>query len=267
MSSSPSSFPSAYSALNLSGKVALVTGGSSGIGAASARLFASRGAKVVIASRREDESKAVVNSIIKAGGEAYFVKTDVAIESDIANAVQATVAKYGRLDIAFNNAGVLAELGPTHNATKNNIDKVLNVNVTGVFLSMKYEIEQFLKQAAADKNTVDVTKLDHNIQPNNYYLNSHPYSIINTSSALGRIAFPNMSAYIASKHAVEGLTKVAALDYAKQGIRVNNLGAGYVFYRDDRRIHWTIYGDSNQNWKSRTSSRISRSSSFLSKQC
>jgi len=231
MSSSPStaSLPSAYAALSLSGKVALITGGSSGIGAESARLFADRGAKVVIASRREDESKAVVNSIIKAGGEAYFVKTDVAIESDIANAVQATVAKYGRLDIAFNNAGVLAELGPTHTATKDNLDKVLNVNVTGVFLSMKYEIEQFLKQAAADKNTVDVTKLDHNIQPNNYYLNSHPYSIINTSSALGRLAFPNMSAYIASKHAVEGLTKVAALDYAKQGIRINNLGAGYVF--------------------------------------
>jgi len=230
MSSSPSVLPAAYSALSLNGKVALITGGSSGIGAESARLFAARGAKVVIASRREAESQAVVNSIIKAGGEAYFVKTDVSIEADVANAVKATVAKYGRLDIAFNNAGIFAQhLGPTHTSTLSNINKVLDINVTGVFLSMKYEIEQFLKQAADDKNTVDVSKLDHNIQPNNYYLNSHPFTIINTSSVVGRVGFANMSPYVASKHAVEGLTKVAALDYAKQGIRINALDYGFVW--------------------------------------
>jgi len=223
------SVPAAYSALSLNGKVALITGGSSGIGAETARLFAARGAKVVIASRREAESSDVVNSIIKAGGEAFFVKTDVAIESDISNAVAATVAKYGRLDIAFNNAGIFGTASPTHTKDAEELQHVLNINVTGVFLSMKYEIEQFLKQAAADKTTVDVEKLDHNIQPNDYYLHSHPYVIINTSSIVGRLGFGNMSHYTASKHAVEGLTKVAALDYAKKGIRINAIDYGFVW--------------------------------------
>jgi len=228
--SSESSIPSAYSALSLKDKVALITGGSSGIGAETARLFGARGAKVVIASRREQEANEVVNSIKKAGGEAFFVKTDVAIESDIAHAIQATVEKYGRLDIAFNNAGVSTRTrGPLHTLTAETHQSVFDINVNGVFLSMKYEIEQFLKQRAADKNAVDVTKLDHNIQPNNYYLNSHPYVIINTSSALGRLAFPNIAPYTSSKHAVEGLTKVAALDYAQQGIRINAIDYGYIW--------------------------------------
>jgi len=225
------SLPSAYSALSLKGKVALITGASSGIGAATARLFAARGALVVVAGRREAEHQTVVDSIISAGGVARFVKADVSIESDAAAAVQKTVEAFGRLDIAVNNAGVFPAYKPLHAHSTAEFTTTHNINVTGVFFGMKYQIQQFLsQQQTIDKErTVDVTSLDHKIQPNDYYLRSHPYVIINTASALGHKGMANGSAYVSSKHAVEGLTRSAALDYAKQGIRVVALDAGYTW--------------------------------------
>jgi len=167
-------------------KVVLITGGTSGIGEATAILFAKLGAKVVIAGRRENLGDAIVDRIKSAGGEAIFVKTDVTSEDDVKSLVEQTVETYGRIDVAFNNAGVEAT-GMVTDFTVDDYRKVFDINVLGVFLSMRYEIEQMLKQGGG--------------------------SIINTSSIVGHAAMPGASIYIASKHAVEGATKTAALEY------------------------------------------------------
>lgn len=182
-------------------KVVLVTGGTSGIGQETAIQFAKAGAKVVIAGRRTEQGEAVV-SIIKAdGGEAHFVQTDVTNEGQVEHLVNATVERYGRLDIAFNNAGI--ELtGPVAEVTEADYRKVFDINVLGVFLSQKYEIPEML--------------------------NSGGGVIINTSSIVGHVAMPGASVYIASKHAVEGITKTTALEYAQQGIRVNAVAPGAI---------------------------------------
>jgi len=180
-------------------KVVLITGGTSGIGEASAILFAEQGAKVVVAGRRAELGEAVVDRIKSAGGEAVFIKADVTSEDDVKNLVQQSVEKYGRVDIAFNNAGVEA----TGMVTDFSLDvyrKVFDINVLGVFLSMKHEIPQMLEQGGG--------------------------VIINTSSIVGHVAMPGASIYIASKHAVEGATKTAALEYAQQGIRINAVAPG-----------------------------------------
>ncbi len=175
-------------------KVVLITGATSGIGKVSALAFAKAGAKVVVSGRRDAEGQAVVAEIKSAGGEATFVKADVAVEADVAALVAKTVATYGRIDIAFNNAGV--ELtGSVLEATEADYRRVFDINVWGVITSMKHEIPVMLKQGAG--------------------------VIINTSSAAGHVGMAGASIYVASKHAVEGLTKAAALEYAKQGIRVN----------------------------------------------
>ncbi len=175
-------------------KVVLITGATSGIGKVSALAFGKAGAKVVVSGRREAEGQAVVAEIKAAGGEATFVKADVAVEADVAALVAKTVATYGRLDIAFNNAGV--ELtGAIVDANEADYRRVFDINVWGVITSMKHEIPVMLKQGAG--------------------------VIINTSSAAGHVGMAGASIYVASKHAVEGLTKAAALEYAKQGIRVN----------------------------------------------
>ena len=179
----------------LQDKVALVTGGTSGIGRATAIAYAQQQAKVVVVGRRMNEGEKTVRLIQDAGGEAIFVQSDVTKEADVKAMVDKAVDVFGRLDIAFNNAGMVGENPSLIEQTEAEYDRTMNVNVKGVWLSMKYEIAQMLKQGSG--------------------------SIVNTSSGAGVVAVPTQSLYTASKHAVVGLTKAAALQYAKAGIRIN----------------------------------------------
>jgi len=182
---------------NFSGKTALVTGGGTGIGKATALAFARAGASVVIGNRNAEKGEATVSEITAAGGQATFRRTDVSQEADVQALVQTAVDTYGGLDIAFNNAGYFAPAAPTAEAAVAEFDQVVAVNIRGVFLCMKYEIPEILKRGGG--------------------------AIINVSSALGEVAMPGAGAYNASKHAVLGLTKTAALEYGAQGIRINAL--------------------------------------------
>jgi len=187
---------------SMKNKVALITGGTSGIGAAAALQLARAGAKVVVAGRRENEGQAVVKAIENAGGQALFVKTDVSREADVKALVDKTVAKFGRLDFAFNNAGVEGTAGvTTDKQTEENYRHTFDINVLGLLLTMKHEIPAILKNGGA---------------------------IVNTSSVVGQIGMPGFGVYTASKHAVNGLTRSAALEYAKQGVRVNAVAFGTI---------------------------------------
>jgi NAD(P)-dependent dehydrogenase (short-subunit alcohol dehydrogenase family) len=187
----------------LEGKVVLVTGGGSGIGRASAVALADAGAKVVISGRREKEGLETIGLIKKNGGEAKFVQADISKEADVQRLVKQTVDSYGRLDAAFNNAGIEGEIGkPTHEQSLENYRAVMDTNVLGVLLAMKYEIAEMLKNGGG--------------------------TIVNNASVGGLIGFPTASVYVASKHAVLGLTKTAALEYGKQGIRVNAVSPGPI---------------------------------------
>ena len=186
----------------LESKVALVTGGTSGIGRATAIALGTAGAKVVFSGRREPEGKETAALIRDVGAECLFVRSDVSKEEDIKALVQKTVETYGRLDCAFNNAGIDSPSKPLHEQTIEDFDKLMSINVRGLFLCMKYEIQQMLFQGSG--------------------------VIVNNSSMGGLIAFPGISPYNASKHAVMGLTRSAALDYAKKDIRINTVNPGII---------------------------------------
>ncbi|WP_016953563.1 SDR family oxidoreductase [Anabaena sp. PCC 7108] len=183
-------------------KVALITGGTSGIGRATAIAFAKEGAKVVVAGRREKEGEETVALIQKVQGEGIFIKTDILVAADIKNLIEQTISTYGRLDFAFNNAGIEEPPGAFLEGTEEEYDRIMDVNVKGVWLSMQYEIAEMLKQGSG--------------------------VIVNTSSIAGLIGMARVPIYVASKHAVLGLTRAVALEYAKSGIRVNAVNPGAI---------------------------------------
>jgi len=189
-------FPGETMNNELHGKVAVVTGGTSGIGRDTALLFSQAGAKVVVAGRREPEGQETVRLIRSAGGEALFIKTDVAKSSDVQSLVQKTVDKFGSVDIAFNNAGIEGLWVPIAEQSEEDFDRVIDINVKGVWLCLKYQIQQMLKQAKGG-------------------------AIVNMSSIAGLMGGAGAAAYACSKHAVIGLTRSAALETALTGIRVN----------------------------------------------
>jgi NAD(P)-dependent dehydrogenase (short-subunit alcohol dehydrogenase family) len=184
------------------GKVALITGGNAGIGRAAAIEFAKQGAQVVVSGRREKEGHDAIAEIKALGGEAIFIKADVSKASDVKSMIEQTLATFSRLDFAFNNAGVEQALTPLPDQTEETYDQIMDINVKGVWLSLKHEIPAMLKTGGG--------------------------AIVNNSSVAGLIGFAMAPVYDASKHAVIGLTKSVALEYAKQHVRINAVAPGAI---------------------------------------
>lgn len=177
-------------------KIVIITGGTAGIGRATAVAFAEEGASVVVSGRREAEGAESVALIDKAGGKGFFVRTDVAKEADVANLVAQTVARFGRLDFAFNNAGIYPDAGRSVlDATEEVFSQTFDINVRGLLFGLKYQIPAIIKSGGG--------------------------AIVNNASVLGLRPMPGSAIYNASKSAVIGLTKTAALEFAKQGVRIN----------------------------------------------
>lgn len=187
---------------SLKNKIAMVTGGGSGIGRSACQLFAREGAKVVVADVQVQNGKETVHLIKQAGGQAMFVECDVSKATEVEVMIDKCVKTYHRLDCAFNNAGILGQMGITAECTEENYDRVMCVNLKGIWLCMKYEIPQMLKQGSG--------------------------AIVNMGSNAGMRGVPNLPIYGASKAAVVFMTRSAALEYAKTGIRINSVCPGLI---------------------------------------
>jgi NAD(P)-dependent dehydrogenase (short-subunit alcohol dehydrogenase family) len=187
---------------DLKGKIALITGAGSGIGRSCAMVIAQKGAKVVVSDIDVTKGAETTKLIQEIGGEATFVKADVSQAADVEALIAATIAAYGRLDIAVNNAGIGGEAAPTGEYPIESWQKVIDINLTGVFYGLRYQIPAMLKSGGG--------------------------SIVNMASILGSVGFATASAYVAAKHGVLGLTKAAALEYAAQGIRINSVGPAFI---------------------------------------
>jgi NAD(P)-dependent dehydrogenase (short-subunit alcohol dehydrogenase family) len=188
--------------LDFSGKVALVTGAAAGMGLATVQAFAEAGAAVVLADFKEDAVKAAAEKLAAAGHKAIAVRCDVSDDAQVAAMVDRAVAEFGRLDAAFNNAGVMARIAPTADSTREDWDRVIGVNLRGVWSCMKHELRQMERQGSG--------------------------AIVNNASVGALTGNPGIASYIASKHGVVGLTRTAALEYVKRGIRVNAVNPGLI---------------------------------------
>jgi NAD(P)-dependent dehydrogenase (short-subunit alcohol dehydrogenase family) len=189
-------------ALDYSGKVALITGAASGIGLATAQAFADAGAVVVLADFKEDAAKTAAQNLVAAGHKAVGVHCDVSNDTQVVAVVERTVAEFGRLDAAFNNAGVMAHIAPIADSTREDWDRVIGINLRGVWSCMKHELRYMERQGKG--------------------------AIVNNASVGALTGNPGIASYIASKHGVVGLTRTAALEYVKRGIRINAVNPGLI---------------------------------------
>ena len=184
------------------GKVALVTGAASGMGLATAQAFAEAGAAVVLADVKDDAVQAAAEKLVAAGHKVLAVRCDVSDDAQVAAMVDRTVAEFGRLDAAFNNAGVMARIAPTADSTREDWDRVIGINLRGVWSCIKHELRQMQRQGSG--------------------------AIVNNASVGALTGNPGIASYIASKHGVVGLTRTAALEYIKHGMRGNAINPGLI---------------------------------------